>query len=269
MADTKVYALNVADWTNDYSMLQQLSDFGEPYAVKCPAYLVDHPEGTLLFDTGPSWEMKQNPADYGPNGAAHMEAHVDNIDMTEDDHITNQLDDLGYSPSEIDYVAMSHLHVDHAGGISDFPDSEFLIRQEELQYAWWPRNPIQQAFYVEGDFTKLRDPDYSVTEVEGEDDFDVFGDGSVVLFPTQGHTAGHQSMEVDLGDRSVILAADISHTWEGYETELLASFNWDNNKAVESLRKLKARARDEDTEVYNSHDRERWEELPDPPNALD
>jgi len=266
MTDTEILALNTADWTNDYSMLQQLSDFGEPYAVKCPAFLVDHPEGNVLFDTGVSWDMKQDPANYGPNGAAHMAAHVDNIDMTENDYVANQLEDNGYSPSEIDYVAMSHLHCDHAGGISDFPDSEFLIQQDELQYAWWPRNPIQQAFYVEGDFSKLRHPDYTVNELEGE--FDVFGDGSVVLFPTPGHTAGHQSLEVELADRTVILASDISHTWEGYETELLASFNYNNNQAVKSLRQLKARAREEDTEVYNSHDRDRWEELPEPPTTI-
>lgn len=267
MADTRIHALNTADWTNDYSMVQQLSDFGEPYAVKCPAFLIDHPEGNVLFDTGVSWEMKQDPENYGPNGAPHMGAHVDNIDMTEDDYVANQIEDMGYSPSEIDYVVMSHLHCDHAGGISDFPDSEFIVQSAELSYAWWPRNPIQQAFYVEGDFTKLRDPEFNVTEVEGR--WDILGDGSIVTIPTPGHTKGHQSLKVELADRTVILGADISHTWEGYETELLASFNWNNNKAVESLRKLKNMGSKNGVEVYNSHDRERWEEWPEPPKAME
>lgn len=268
MGDIKVYSLNTCDWTVDYSLLVQLQNFGEEYTIKCPFYLIDHPEGTVLFDTGVSYEMQEDPESYGTYGAAHLSDFVDAIEMTEDQKPVNQLEDLGYSPSDIDYVIMSHLHVDHAGGISDFPEAEFIIHKDELQYAWWP-DPAQRLFYVEGDFGVLRSPEYEVTEVDGR--YDLFGDGSVVTIPTPGHSPGHQSLKIELDNTgTVVLAADAAHLRQGYELGLCTAFDWETEAALESMRTIRQEANKSDAMVNFLHDVDDWEkQLPEAPEYLD
>lgn len=247
-----VHEFNTADWDLDNSFLVQLTDPGESYTVVCPFYLVDHPEGTVVVDTGISHDMLDDPAGYGQHGAEFMEAFLPAIDYGPDMHPRAHLEDAGYSPDDVDYVVMTHLHSDHAGHMDTFPNAEFIVNRRELGYANWPV-PVQDVFYLPGDFDMLRSDDYDVTPVEGQ--YDVFGDGSVRTFPTPGHTPGQQSVQLELPDTgTVILGADIAHQQDGYDREHLASFNWNLQQSIESLREVKARARREDADVYVTHD---------------
>jgi len=255
----ELYEFNTADWDLDNSFLVQLTDPGEAYTAVCPFYLIDHPEGLVVVDTGISHDMLDDPASYGPDGAEFMEAFLPAIDYGPDSHPRAHLERAGYAPEAVDYVVMTHLHSDHAGHMDSFPDAEFLVRTEELRYAHWPV-PVQEVFYLPGDFDVLRSDAYDVTPVEGA--YDLFGDGSVQLFPTPGHTPGHQSVQVELPETgTVILGADIAHQGDGYEREHLASFTHDLGRAVESLRAVKARARRTDAEVFVTHDNEHIEAL--------
>jgi glyoxylase-like metal-dependent hydrolase (beta-lactamase superfamily II) len=257
----ELYEFNTANWDLDNSFLVQLTDPGEAYTAVCPFYLVDHPEGLVVVDTGISHDMLDDPAGYGPDGAAFMEAFLPAIDYGPDMHPRAQLEAAGYAPGEVDYVIMTHLHSDHAGHVDTFPDAEFLVGTEELRYAHWPV-PVQDVFYLPGDFDVLRSDGYDVTPLEGA--YDVFGDGSVRTIPTPGHTPGHQSVQVELPEAgTVILGADIAHQQDGYDREHLASFNWDLGRSVESLRAIKARAREEDADVFVTHDNDHIEVLAD------
>jgi len=263
MTDVELYVRNTADWTLDHSAIMKLRGIGEPYTVKCPFYLVDHPEGVVLYDTGVDYEMQADPSSYGTHGAPHMEQFMSALEMAEDQRIDALLNDLGYTPNEVDYVVMSHLHVDHAGNIDAFPDATFILQQEELSYAWWPADPIQKSFYLEGDFGVLRSHDtYEVHPIEGE--YDVFGDGSVVCYPTPGHTPGHQSLLLRRGDKSVILGGDVAHLEAGYEQELFAVYNWDARESISSVRKLKELQHGENASVYFLHDADHYEALLEP-----
>lgn len=248
------HEFNTADWALDNSFLVQLTDPGEAYTAVCPFYLVDHPEGLVVVDTGLSHDMLDEPAEYGQHGAGFMEAFLPAIEYGPDLHPRAQLEDAGYAPEEVDYVVMTHLHSDHAGHIDTFPDARFLVQKRELRYAHWPV-PVQDVFYLEGDFDVLRSNEYDVTPLEGA--YDVFGDGSVRTVPTPGHTPGHQSVVLELPESgTVILGADIAHRQDGYEREHLASFNWDLGESIASLRDIKARARRTDADVYVTHDNE-------------
>jgi len=253
MPASNVQAFNTANWNLDNSFLVQLQNPGEAYEAACPFYVIDHQEGVVVVDTGLSHEMLDDPADYGVHGAAFMEDFLPYIEYDESMHPRAQLESAGYAPDDVDYLLMTHLHSDHAGHVDLFPDAEVLVRREELRHAFWPV-PIQDLFYLDGDFVPLRGSEFDVTEVTGE--YDVFGDGSVVAFPTPGHTPGHQSVHVDLGDEQVILAADVAHRKVGYENEFQASFNWNLSRSVESLREVKARARQSGATVRLLHDRE-------------
>jgi N-acyl homoserine lactone hydrolase len=254
-----VHGFNTANWALDNSFMVQLTDPGEPYEAACPFYLIDHPEGPAVVDTGLSHDMLDDPAGYGQQGAEHMEAFLPVIDYGPDMHPRAHLEDAGYDPAAVDYVVMTHLHSDHAGHMDTFPNAEFLVHNEERGYANNPV-PVQDVFYLDGDFDMLRSAGYEVTPFIGE--FDVFGDGSVRTVPTPGHTPGHVSVAVELPETgTLILGADVAHQQDGYDREHLAAFNSNLAESVESLRKVKALARETDAEVVVTHDNDHIEKF--------
>jgi len=254
-ADT-IHGFNTANWALDTSFMEQLTDPGEAYEAVCPFYVIEHPEGLAVVDTGLSHEMLDAPAEYGQHGAAFMEAFLPAIEYGPELHPESHLESLGYEPADVDYVIMTHLHSDHAGHVDVFPDAQFIVHREELRYAHWPV-PVQEVFYLEGDFDCLRSDRYDVTPVTGE--YDVFGDGTVRTVPTPGHTPGHQSVFVEVGSGPVVLGADVAHRQSGYDREHLASFNWDLSASIDSLREIKALARGTGAEVYVTHDNDHIE----------
>ncbi len=266
MTVSTLYRLNTATWTFDHSVAVQLQNPGEPYLGWCPCYLLEHPEGLVLVDTGVSREMAANPVEYGPTGAAHMAGMTETLDLSVGQSPVDHLADLGYEADDVEYVICSHLHTDHAGNIDSFPDAEFVVQKSELQYAFWP-DGIQGLFYLDGDFFDLRRDEYSVTAVTGE--YDLFGDGSIVAFPTPGHTPGHQSVQVELDSKSVILAADVANSRMGYEEGLVPSFNWSLADSLESIQTVRNRARETDGDVIIHHDPDEQAKLPDPPAGLE
>jgi len=264
---TGVYRFNSADWTLDYSMMVQMQRPGEPYAGPCPFFLVEHPEGTVLFDTGVSYQMVQDPENYGQHGAPHMTEFVQTCDIDESRTPVAQLAEVGYDPADVDHVVMSHLHTDHAGNVSDFPEAEFLVHEDELRYAMWPTATAQELFYLDGDLAPLRGHEYDVTALTGR--HDVFGDGSVEVFPTPGHSPGHQSLRVELPESgTVVLAGDVANLRAGYEAELPAAFSWSLDEATHSIRAVRRLEDRHDADVFFHHDQEDGARFPDPPEKL-
>ncbi|MFC7165237.1 N-acyl homoserine lactonase family protein [Halospeciosus flavus] len=265
----ELYAFNSGDWEYEYSSMMRLQRPGDSYPSLCPFYLIDHPEATVLVDTGVSHDLVENPAEYGAYGAPHFEAFAaDEIHTEEFRPASEQIRDVGVDPEDVDFVVMTHLHLDHAGDVDSFPEAEFLVQQDELAYAWWPADPIQRKLYVEGDFGVLRSPEFDVTAIEGH--HDLFGDGSVECVPTPGHTAGHQSVVVELDEAgTVVLGGDVAFTDEAVERDLQPPFAWDTEEALRSTRRLRDLVRREDADCYLAHDREHHEALPTPPESLE
>lgn len=172
-------------------------------------YLIEHPRGSILFDTGVNPEMARDIVAYmGPAGEG-----VD-LRMTEEDAVIGRLALIGKDPGQITHIVESHLHYDHAGGLEFFPGLPVYVQQDELEYAFDP--PVYQAdTYIEKDFGG----DVDWQPVKGE--FDLFGDGSVVMIPTPGHTKGHQSLLVQLDSHPVLLCADAANTPWVMEENLL------------------------------------------------
>jgi glyoxylase-like metal-dependent hydrolase (beta-lactamase superfamily II) len=157
-----------------------------------PAFLIDHPRGKVLFDVGLNKRFQDYMA-VSPSAAAGY-----GVEFNESQQIDQRLRAFGVDPAEINYIALSHLHHDHCAGLSQIPNATLLIQREEYDFAMAnDGNKYDSSYFSLG---------HPVKKVDGE--FDVFGDGTLTLFPTPGHTPGHQSARVRLASGDVILAAD-------------------------------------------------------------
>ena len=159
------------------------------------AYLVVHPRGTLLWDTGviPDDLIK-------PEGTTEARATVHKT-------VRSQLAEIGYKPSDITYLALSHNHYDHSANANSFAGSTWLVQKAE-RAAMFPDTPPQNPSNAASRFSALKNS----KSVLLDGDHDVFGDGSVMIVATPGHTPGHQSLLVNLRNTGrVVLSGDLYH----------------------------------------------------------
>jgi glyoxylase-like metal-dependent hydrolase (beta-lactamase superfamily II) len=231
------------------SMLDDLAA-GQPWTVPVLSFLVDHPRGRLLFDTGIHAQARVDPI--GRMGAERAKRLI--VKSREGEDVVPQLALLGLGPDDVRYVANSHLHFDHCGGNEFFPRSTFLVQKAEMEAA---RRPGFAPGYNPSPIDFDHPLDYRV--VDGE--HDVFGDGRVILFPTFGHTPGHQSLRVRLGAREVVLASDACYLRRTLDELHLPGVVYDREAMLASLRRLRA-LREAGAAIYFGHDPEQWETLP-------
>jgi N-acyl homoserine lactone hydrolase len=214
-------------------------------------FLVEHPQGRLLFDTGthPKWK-----------GADTQEGAGIAVVVGEDDDVISKLATLGISPTDIDHVVVSHLHFDHAGGLQFFPHAPIYVQERELRAAFWP--PVyQRDLYDRDDF----DHDLNWHELDGE--YDVFGDGSVTIIPTPGHTSGHQSLCVELPSGLTVFAADASYLESKMRERRVPGIVWSPDAMVSSWRALEQLERSRGGRLVFTHDFDFRESKPLAPDA--
>lgn len=168
-------------------------------------YLVAHPKGTLMWDVGAipdkSWKPTGRPV------RLHFTL-PDNSprDVTITTPLRPQLKAAGYSPGDIQYLAFSHYHWDHIANANDFAGATWLARKSERDHMFSSPQPERT---VRPNYNKL---EKSKTILIEKDDYDVFGDGKVVLKLMPGHTPGHQVLYLDLAKTGkIVLAGDLYH----------------------------------------------------------
>jgi glyoxylase-like metal-dependent hydrolase (beta-lactamase superfamily II) len=167
-----------------------------------PCFLVAHPKGTLMWDVGvipdETVEAMQS------KGGAHFDVNpVSAAVVTRT--LKSQLAAIGYSPTDITYVAISHAHKDHSANLNEFASSTWLVRPAEREFMWKKGNErVEPSFY-----TKL---EHSKSISLDKDEYDVFGDGKVVMKAAPGHTPGHQVLVLQLASLGrVMIAGDLYH----------------------------------------------------------
>jgi N-acyl homoserine lactone hydrolase len=216
----RMSAMNVGPLSCDKNMLVAFAS--GRVEIPTTAAVIEHPKhGIVVWDTGVN-EAIADPdrADeyWGANVRAAFEPHA----FTREHVIDAQLDRLGIKPADVRYVLYSHLHLDHAGGMSYFPGATHVVQRDEIRYALWP-DPWTRPVYCQNDFSNIRKLD--ILELEG--DFDLFDDGSIRLLKTPGHTIGHQSLVLDLPNRGrICLGADIGHQRAGFENMIPMPWDW-------------------------------------------
>lgn len=217
--------------------------------VPVPVFLVEHPHGRVLFDTGMHPALQRD-----PRSRLGAVADVLTPDFGPGEEVAARTAVLGAAPDRIDYVVLSHLHFDHAGGLATLPNARVVVQRREWEAGQQPE--VAAALGVDRrDF----DCGHDLLLVDGE--HDLFGDGSVVCLPTHGHTPGHQSLRVGGGGEAVVLTADACYLRHTLEREHLSPLAWDREQLLASLRRLRA-LRDAGMRLVYGHDPEDWATVP-------
>jgi len=248
-----IYPMTCGWMTSDFTLMLAGKEGKIRFPV--PAYLIDHPSGQVLFDTGLHPQCEHDAV--GRLGAISELFHVQ---FRKDETIQSRLELLDIDASRIEYLVNSHLHFDHAGGNELVPNAKVILQRKEWEAAHIPEL-IQSNAYSVSDY----DHGHLVKLVDGE--HDLFGDGRIVTIPTPGHTPGHQSLKVRLDSGDVILTADACYLRETLTNLHLPYLLHDRSQMLQSLMLLRKLQRAGARLVYG-HDPEFWESVPQAPKPL-
>jgi glyoxylase-like metal-dependent hydrolase (beta-lactamase superfamily II) len=200
-------------------------------------YLIKHGDDYMLWDTGHAMT------------APNVAPKVSLVDL---------LAKIDVKPDQIKYVGISHYHADHTGQIASFPKATLLIGSKEWEAISSPK-PAEGVNFKP--FESWIKGDSKVEPVPT--DKDVFGDGTVIVLRTPGHTAGHSSLLVKLPQMGpVILSGDAVHFRENYDSSGVPWFNYDRAQTVASIERLKKIASNLKATVIIQHDARDIEKLP-------
>ena len=232
--------------------------------VPVPAFLVEHPgAGPVLIDTGFHPSVAVNPSQNLGRIAPFI---FKDLKMDPDQAVPAQLREKGIPPGDVRVVVMTHLHMDHASAISEFPQATFVVSAPEWESA---TTRGQRHGYVRRQFD--HGFDYRLLDFESRDassfsgfgrSFDLFGDGSVRALFTPGHTLGHMSVVVRTSGLEVLITGDAIYLRETLESSHLPHRTDDEHLFRRSLREIQQyRKETPDALIIPGHDWEAWNEL--------
>ncbi len=245
----KLYILNCGEGVaGDISRWSPGVDVGKSMDFVDNCYLIHHSLGWLLWDTGVADAIAAMPDGQAP-------ADPKAIHWRRPKTLASQLDQLAVRPADIKFVAISHTHPDHIGNVELFPQAVLLVQKAEYD---WPSPSGGGRFK----------PEHPVTELEG--DYDVFGDGSVMIISTPGHTPGHQSLLVKLLKTGVlVLSGDAVHFKSNWENRRVPSINTDKDKTLISMQRIADLLAKENAQLWINHDKAQRDSLKMAPDYYD
>jgi len=254
-AGMKLYVFSSGSMMLGKGFLQNLAPMEPKIQVPIGFFVIKHPKGNVLFDTGNNDKLITDSTYWGKL------ASVFEVKMTPEDAIDAQLAKIGLKPDDIKYVVVSHMHLDHGGNVGKFPNSTLIIQDDELSFAMFPDEPFAGG-YIPGDAQVLRSPVGTskpslMDMVRLEGDYDIFGDGSVVVHRSRGHTKGSQMLMVRLPKTgSTILTGDAVYFRENIEKNLVPNIALAYDpvgivKGYDWVRRMKAT---ENANFFTAHD---------------
>jgi len=197
-------------------------------------YLIKHSQGWFLWDTGIPDAVASM-----PNGLAPADPKA--VTWKRPKTLASQLEQLGLKPDDIKAMAVSHTHPDHIGNVEMFPQAVLYVQKAEYN---WPGADNKPRFK----------PEHPVTLLEG--DKDVFGDGSVVILSTPGHTPGHQSLQVKLPKTGeIVLSGDAVHFKSNWENRGVPVMNFNKEQTLASMERLSDVVAKDKAQLWINHDK--------------
>jgi N-acyl homoserine lactone hydrolase len=256
VAEIRLYALDCgrADF-KDMGMFADTGEYdGKPGSIADPCFLIRHPKGILLWDTGLGDKLAQNKAGL-ESGGIHLFVDVPLMD---------QLKALGLAAADINFIAFSHFHFDHTGNANAFAASTWIINKTELAFANGTPTPIGSV-----------DPDtisgYKNARTQMIDgDYDVFGDGSVRILKAPGHTPGHQVLQLKLKKSgNILLSGDLYHMRDNRKFRRVPPINVERADTLASIDRIEAIIKSSKARLIIQHDPLDFKALPKFPAYLD
>jgi len=214
-------------------------------------FVIEHPNGLIVVDSGLHPDLADDPSRLGPL-AGSFQVHLPDDGSAAVGHA---LELAGFDPGAVDDLVLTHLHFDHAGGVAQLPNARLVVQRRE----WVSRNDersVAAGAYRPDDF----DLGHDRLEVDG--DHDLFGDGTVTLLLTDGHTAGHQSVRVRAASGEFVLCGDCCYLRRTLLDEHLPPFGVDRTRQLAAIRRMKDLQRHGATLVFG-HDPAQWSAIAD------
>jgi len=219
-----------------------------------PCYLIRHTRGDLIWDAGIAPALAAEPADKNAEATTTL-----------NETLEQQLAELGVAPTDIDYFSISHSHYDHLGNAALFVGATWIVDKDERDWMFREEARKEPGF---ADYAALESA--RTTLIEGDGDYDVFGDGSAVIVQAPGHTPGHTVLLLTTANSGkVLLTGDMWHLAESREKRTVPAFNFDRAQTLASMDKVEALAAATGAKVIRQHVPEDFASLPKFPDALE
>lgn len=214
------------------------------------AYLIEHPKGLVLIDTGFHTDIRTNQDAYlGP-----IKNVILNAELPQGAAIHEQLQQRGIKPSDIDFLVLSHLHSDHVSGLKLVKDAKrILVSDIEWNDAQQINNSHLKSMWegVDMETFQFQPSSYGPEKLA----FDLFGDGTIIFVSTPGHTNGLASTIIKSKEKFVLLCSDVGYEKKSWEQMILPGKMTNQQKAKTSLNWVKEMSLDKNClEVIANHD---------------
>lgn len=237
---------NLEIFSQDTTYHDQTKEFSDAF------YVIQHPKGNLVWDAGLPEGLVGLPEPFTSADG--------NFTVSRKDSVVNQLKTIGLSPADIKYIALSHTHFDHTGTANVFKASTWLVQETEYDYITSEESKKTDIYAAIKDLT-------IVEKLQG--DYDVFGDGTVIIKSMPGHTIGHQVLFLDLPENGpTLLSGDLYHLYENRTHKRVPSFNYDVDQTKASMEAFETFAKEKGAKVYLQHQKEDFNKMPKAPEYL-
>ena len=250
----KLYAFTCGTVTGEFGRLMEGGE-GD-ITVPIPVFLIEHPKGRALFDTGLHPDCQRDPV----QRLGERLTGLFRIAFAPGEEVSARLAAIDRDPGRIDLMINSHFHFDHVGGNAQIPNATLVVQRREWEAGIDPDIAARRGF-------DRRDFDLGHRRRLIDGEYDLFGDGSVICLPTHGHTPGHQSLKLRLERGEIVLAADACYFCRTLRERRLPRNVHDRAAMLASLDRLAALERGGARIVFG-HDPEFWQGVPQAPAAM-
>jgi N-acyl homoserine lactone hydrolase len=243
----KLYRLDCGhSLANDESVWTPGENVGKSIEFSSTCWLIKRGSQWVLWDTGVPQSSLNDPKGW----STLPKLIVYHLDKT----ITGQLAEIGLKISDITYVVLSHTHGDHIGNVGLFPSSTIVMQRAEYSWIHSPDGTNDNVNQLKALARKLLGTPEHLQLIDG--DTDLFGDGSVTLVSTPGHTPGSQSLLVHLKNSSfIVLSGDVVHLEENFEKNIVPSLNTDKAASIASMDKVRRMMATYHAKLFINHDK--------------
>lgn len=249
----KLYRLDCGrSLANDESVWTPGENVGRDIEFSSTCWLIQHDSEWLLWDTGVPETTLNDPRGW----STLPKLIVYHLDRS----LTDQLAEIGLKPADIGFVAVSHTHGDHIGNVGLFTNATIVMQQAEYRWIHSPNGPNDNVNQLMALARRLLGAPKNLQLIDG--DTDIFGDGSVTLVSTPGHTPGHQSLLVHLRRAGfIMLSGDVAHLEENFRRNIVPSLNTNEAESIASMVKVRRLIATYNAMFFINHDKNQTRRL--------